>query len=306
MEEDDANDHHQPGDGNPPTRFGVEDELRMRPRLIGPHVHRLLLSDRDIAGMSVNRLVHSTGRKMALFSFDGLPYAAVMTEHSSTIPVTDRTRLQRMPKRGVFDRETMYRILDEGFVCHVAFIVEGQPYVIPTAYARVGDALYLHGSAASRMLRTLADGVDVCVTVTLVDGLVLARSAFHHSMNYRSVVVLGRARLVEDAQEKTDALRAFTNHVVPDRWDELRPVTGQELKGTSVLALPIVEASAKVRTGPPIDDDEDVTWPTWAGVVPLTYGYGDLQADAHVTDRCAPFDVDRLRRRGTVDVPPPA
>ena len=145
----------------------------------------------------------------------------------------------------------------------------GQPYAIPTGYARLGDALYVHGSAASRMVRQLSAGVDVCVTVTLVDGLVLARSAFHHSMNYRSAVVLGRARLVTDREEKDAALRCFTDHVVPGRWAEVRPITDQELKGTAVLALPIEEASAKVRTGPPLDDADDLAWPVWAGVVPL-------------------------------------
>jgi uncharacterized protein len=215
---------------------------------------------------------------------------------SATIPVTDRTQLRRYPVRGVFDRSAVYRILDEGFVCHVAFVVDGQPFAIPTAYARVGDTIYLHGSAASRMLRTLSAGVDVCVTVTLVDGLVLARSAFHHSMNYRSVVVLGRATLVIDRAGKLEALRAFTNHIVPGRWDELRPVTEQELAATSVLALPLEEASAKVRTGPPKDDDEDLTWPVWAGVVPLTLASGAPAPDDHVRPEVAPIDPARLVR----------
>lgn len=217
---------------------------------------------------------------------------------SPSLPVTDRTRLGRYPVRGTFDRAAIYRILDEGFVCHVAFVVDGQPYAIPTAYARVGDAIYLHGSAASRMLRTLGEGVDVCVTVTLVDGLVLARSAFHHSMNYRSAMVLGRARLVTDAGEKTGALRAFTNHIVPGRWDELRPVTDQELAATSVLALPIDEASAKVRTGPPKDDGDDLDWPAWAGVVPLALMHGTPVPDEHVPHGAAPFDLRRLRHAG--------
>lgn len=217
---------------------------------------------------------------------------------SSRLTATDRTRLERMPKRGVFDRDAIYRILDEGFFCHVAFAVDGQPYAIPTGYARVGDAVYLHGSAASRMLRSLGSGIPVCVTVTLVDGLVLARSAFHHSLNYRSVVVLGQARPVTDPTEKADALRAFTNHVVPDRWDQLRPVTTQELLGTSVLVLPIEEASAKVRTGPPIDDDEDLAWPVWAGVVPLMLQTGPPLPDAHARADTAPPDEGRMSRRG--------
>jgi len=220
-----------------------------------------------------------------------------MSEHASaTIPVTPRTELRRYPVRGEFDRAAVYRILDEGFVCHVAFAVEGQPYAIPTAYARVGDTIYLHGSAASRMLRSLSAGLDVCVTVTLVDGLVLARSAFHHSMNYRSVVVLGRARLVTAPDEKVDALRAFTNHIVPGRWDELRPVTDQELAATSVLALPVEEASAKVRTGPPKDDEEDLDWPVWAGVVPLTIADGAPLPDEHIRADVARIDPARLRR----------
>ena len=215
---------------------------------------------------------------------------------SPTIPVTERTRLRRYPVRGMFDREAVYRILDEAFVCHVAFVVDGQPFAIPTAFGRVGDTVYLHGSAASRMLRSLSEGIPVCVTVTLVDGLVLARSAFHHSMNYRSVVILGNARPVTDAAEKLDALRAFTNHIVPGRWDELRPVTDQELAATSVLALPIEEASAKVRTGPPKDDDEDLDWPVWAGVVPLNLAAGEAAPDDHVRADVPPIDPARLVR----------
>ncbi len=182
---------------------------------------------------------------------------------------TPRTQVKRLPKRGVYDRAQVYSILDEGFVCHVGFALEGQPYVIPTGYVRAGDQIYFHGSAASRMLRAIDGGVDVCLTVTLVDGLVLARSAFHHSMNYRSVVVLGKAQLVTDNVEKTDALRSFTNHVVPGRWDLVRQPTAQELKATSVLALPLEEVSAKVRTGGPIDDEEDYALPVWAGVIAM-------------------------------------
>ena len=221
-----------------------------------------------------------------------------MSSHtpSLTLPVTERTRVRRLPARGVFDRAAIYGILDEAIVCHVAFAVDGQPYAIPTGYARIGDALYLHGSAASRMVRQLSGGVDVCVTVTIVDGLVLARSAFHHSMNYRSAVVLGRARLVTERDEKETALRCFTDHIVPGRWAEVRPITDQELKGTSVLALPIEEASAKVRTGPPLDDDEDLEWPVWAGVVPLVTTAGAPVPDAHVKPGLPPFDPQRLRR----------
>jgi uncharacterized protein len=183
---------------------------------------------------------------------------------------TQRTQVKRLPDRGAYDSETVFRILDEGLICHVGFSVDGQPYVIPTGFARVEDTLYIHGSAASRMLRTLAEGVQVCVTVTLLDGLVLARSAFHHSMNYRSVVMLGRATLVSDPAEKIKALEAFTEHVVRGRWNDVRLPTEAELKATTVLALPLAEVSAKIRKGPPKDDAEDYELPIWAGVVPLT------------------------------------
>jgi nitroimidazol reductase NimA-like FMN-containing flavoprotein (pyridoxamine 5'-phosphate oxidase superfamily) len=187
----------------------------------------------------------------------------------SSFQPTERTQVKRLPKRGVYDRAAIHKILDEAFLCHVGFVVDGQPYVIPTGYARVGDTLYIHGSAASRMLRTLSGGVAVSVTMTLLDGLVLARSAFHHSMNYRSVVVFGTATPVEDDAGKLQALRAFTEHVTPGRWAEVRGPSEQELKATLVLALPLSEASAKVRTGPPIDDEEDYRLPVWAGVLPL-------------------------------------
>jgi len=183
---------------------------------------------------------------------------------------TQRTQVKRLPDRGAYDSETVFKILDEGLICHVGFSVDGQPYVIPTGFARVENTLYIHGSAASRMLRTLAEGVQVCVTVTLLDGLVLARSAFHHSMNYRSVVMLGRATLVSDAAEKIKALEAFTEHIVRGRWNDVRLPTEAELKATTVLALPLAEVSAKIRTGPPKDDAEDYDLPIWAGVVPLT------------------------------------
>lgn len=195
------------------------------------------------------------------------------------IPPTTRTRVRRLPKRGVYDRAAIHAILDEGLVCHVGFVAEGQPYVIPTNYGRGGDRLYLHGSTASRMLETLRDGVPVCVTVTLLDGLVLARSAFHHSMNYRSVVILGRAVPVTDAAERLTALRAISDHVVRGRWDEIRPPTPDELRQTLVLTLPIEEASAKVRTGPPVDDEEDYALGCWAGELPLVLAPGAPVAD---------------------------
>ena len=192
-----------------------------------------------------------------------------------TFPQTNRSNLKRLAKRGHYDHDTVYGILDEGFICHVGFVVDGQPFVIPTGYARVEDKLYIHGSQASRMLRTLANGVDACVTVTLVDGLVLARSAFHHSVNYRSVVVFGRARLVDEASEKNAALFAFSEQVVPGRWDDVREPTEAELKQTTVLCLSLTEASAKLRTGPPIDDEEDYALPMWAGVIPLKLVAGE-------------------------------
>ena len=192
-----------------------------------------------------------------------------------TFPQTDRTKLKRLPKRGHFNRETVYSILDEGFICHVGFAVDGAPFVIPTGYARVDDKLYVHGSQASRMLRNLAGGIDACVTVTIVDGLVLARSAFHHSMNYRSVLVFGRATLVSNPQEKYEALVALSEHIVPGRWADVREPNEQEMKLTTVLSMPLAEASAKIRTGPPLDDEEDYALPMWAGVIPLQLVAGE-------------------------------
>jgi nitroimidazol reductase NimA-like FMN-containing flavoprotein (pyridoxamine 5'-phosphate oxidase superfamily) len=187
---------------------------------------------------------------------------------------TPRTRVVREPHRGAYDRATVNQILDEGFLCHVGFVADGQPYVIPTSYGRAGDVLYIHGSAASRMLRNLDQGVPVCITVTLLDGLVLARSIFNHSMNYRSVVILGTARLVDDPAEKLAALRALSEHILPHRWDDVRQPNEKELKATSVLKIPIEEFSAKMRVGSPIDDEEDYSFPTWAGVIPLEMTVG--------------------------------
>jgi nitroimidazol reductase NimA-like FMN-containing flavoprotein (pyridoxamine 5'-phosphate oxidase superfamily) len=209
---------------------------------------------------------------------------------------TPRTQVRRLSQRGAYDKATVYPILDEGFLCHVGFVADGQPFVIPTGYARVDDRLYIHGSAASRMLRSLAGDLDVCVTVTLVDGFVLARSGFHHSMNYRSVVVLGKARLVTAPEEKLEALRAFTDHIVPGRWAEVRPPTHQELKGTSVLEVPLREVSAKVRSGPPIDEEEDYALPVWAGVIPLRTQLGDPVSDGRVPDQAPAFDPRRFRK----------
>jgi hypothetical protein len=195
---------------------------------------------------------------------------------------TARTRVIREAERGVYDRETVYRILDEGFLCHAGFGVDGQPFVIPTSYGRKDASLYIHGSAASRMLRQMKDSVPVCITVTLLEGLVLACSIFNHSMNYRSVVILGKATLVDDPQEKLSALRILSEHILPGRWDDSRQPNERELKATSVLRVPIEEFSAKVRQGPPIDDEEDYSFPTWAGVVPLEMVAGAPIADARL------------------------
>ena len=189
---------------------------------------------------------------------------------SNSSAPTARTRVVREPQRAVYDRDAVYQILDEGFICHVGFAIEGQPYVIPTSYARKTDLLYVHGSAASRMLRHAGSGVPVCVTVTLLDGLVLARSIFNHSMNYRSVVVLGTAISIEDRAEKLAALQALSEHILPGRWKDSRQPNEQELKATSVLQVPIEEFSSKVRQGPVIDDEEDYNFPTWAGIIPLS------------------------------------
>jgi nitroimidazol reductase NimA-like FMN-containing flavoprotein (pyridoxamine 5'-phosphate oxidase superfamily) len=182
---------------------------------------------------------------------------------------TQRTKVKRHPERGEYDRSTIDAILDEALICHVGFVVDDQPYVIPTIHARDGDTLYLHGSPASRMLRSLAEGVDLCVTVTLLDGLVLARSVYNHSMNYRSVVVLGHAREVTETEEKLQAMQHVVEHIVPGRWEDARQPTDGEIKGTTILALSLEEASAKIRTGPPKDFDDDLALPVWAGLIPL-------------------------------------
>jgi uncharacterized protein len=203
---------------------------------------------------------------------------------SDPIAVTERTRVVREANRAVYDRERIYKILDEAFVCHVGFAVEGQPYVIPTMFARLGDAIYFHGSAASRMLRGAGSGLPVCVTVTLLDGLILARSVFNHSMNYRSVVALGTATLISEPAEKWEALHAFTEKLIPGRWQDARQPNERELKATSILKLALTEVSAKVRTGDVEDDADDYALTVWAGVIPLR-----LVADAGIRDeRCDP------------------
>jgi len=202
-----------------------------------------------------------------------------MPENSAT---SDRTRVVREPQRAVYDREAIYRILDEGFVCHVGFSADEQTFVIPTMYARVGDAIYFHGSAASRMLRGASAGLQICLTVTIADGLVLARSVFNHSMNYRSVVALGNASLVDEPEEKLEALRAFTEKILSGRWNDARQPNERELKATSILRLPLTEVSAKVRVGGVEDDAEDYALAVWAGIIPLR-----MVADPPVRDeRC--------------------
>lgn len=195
---------------------------------------------------------------------------------------TKRTTLKRLPKRASYDRRTIYQILDDAFVCHLGFIESGHPVVIPTAYGRRGDMLYLHGSAASRMLRALKRGIPICVTVTLLDGLVLARSAFHHSMNYRSVVVFGTASVVKGLRQKVSALRVISEHILPGRWADVRKPNKIELRQTLVLCLPLREASAKIRSGPPVDEETDYSLPVWAGEVPFSRVGGKPIADSQL------------------------
>ena len=195
---------------------------------------------------------------------------------------TPRTRVIREHERGVYDRETVYKILDAGFICHVGFVQNGQPFVIPTGYGRHGDTIYIHGSAASRMLKEVNQGVPVCVTVTLLDGLVLARSIFNHSMNYRSVVILGRATIIDDPVEKLEALRQLSEHIIPGRWQDSRSPNERELKATTILKIPIEEFSAKVRQGDVVDDTEDMMFPVWAGILPLPVIPGAPIPDQHM------------------------
>jgi nitroimidazol reductase NimA-like FMN-containing flavoprotein (pyridoxamine 5'-phosphate oxidase superfamily) len=204
------------------------------------------------------------------------------TAHAASYDRTDRTTLRRLPARGSYDHDTVHAILDEAMIAHLGFADAGQPFVIPTIHARVGSVVYVHGSAASRMLRQLSGGIPACLTVTLLDGLVLARSAFHHSMNYRSVIVLGNAALVTDDAEKVAALDAIVEHVAKGRSAEVRPPNEKELRGTWVLKMPLAECSAKVRTGGPVDDEEDYALPCWAGVLPLRLQAGEPIADARL------------------------
>lgn len=240
---------------------------------------------------------HDCGNGTTVFAGIGSSareHAAIRSLHAEDtrqtgeiFPATERTRVRRLPQRAAYDRETLTAILDANLVCHLGFVADGQPFVVPTLYARAGDELLLHGSSRNRSLGALAAGADVCLAVTAIDGLVLARSAFHHSVNYRSVTVFGRARPVTGDEEKLAALRAFTERLYPGRWDEVRTPNAAELKATLVLALPLAEAVAKVRTGGPIDDEEDLAWPVWAGVVPLELVARAAVADAHVPDGLA-------------------
>jgi nitroimidazol reductase NimA-like FMN-containing flavoprotein (pyridoxamine 5'-phosphate oxidase superfamily) len=236
----------------------------------------LFLTHADVAPA-----INQTGDREAADSAPGFPTRCIVSE---SITPTERTRVVREPHRGAYDRETIYKILDEGLVCHVGFATDGQPYVIPTLFARVGDAVYFHGSAASRMLRGVSAGLSVCITVTLTDGLVLARSVFNHSMNYRSVVALGKATLVDAPEEKLQALRAFTEKILPGRWNDARQPNEKELNATSILRLPLTEVSAKIRSGPVEDDAGDRELPIWAGIIPL-----QLIAGAPIRDeKCDP------------------
>ncbi len=211
-------------------------------------------------------------------------------------PVTERTRLRRAHERGHFDRETVYGILDAELICHLGYVVDGQPFVAPTSYWRDGNRVYVHGSSASRAMRVGESGVEVCITVTLLDGLVMARSGYHHSLNYRSVMMFGAAVLVDGRAEKLAALEAFMERVAPGRWDECRPITEQELKATTVLSLELNDVSAKVRTGPPSDDEEDYALPIWAGVVPVRQVVGTPEPDPRMDPpRPVPENVTSLK-----------
>jgi uncharacterized protein len=209
------------------------------------------------------------------------------TSVASPAATSDRTTIRRMPQRAVYDRAAINAILDEGLVCHLGFTLDAQPYVLPTIYARDGERILIHGSSASRMFRALRTGIPLCATITLVDGLVLARSAYHHSMNYRSVVILGTAIEICERAAKIAAMRAIVNHAIPGRWHEVRSPSEVEMRATTVLSLPADEASAKVRTGPPIDDEEDYALKVWAGVLPLS-----LDAHAAMADPRLPPDID--------------
>ncbi len=209
---------------------------------------------------------------------------------NGTIAPTGRTRVKRLPKRAAYDRDAIYSILDTALVCHVGFAIDGQPYVIPTLHVRIDDRLYIHGSAASRMLGAAADGTPLAITVTHIDGVVLARSAFHHSVNYRSAVILGIAKLVADPAEKLVVMKGLVDHVAPGRWNHIRHPNQKELAVTSVLSIPIMEASAKLRSGDPLDDEADYALPIWAGQIPFATRALAPVADARL-DASTPIPV---------------
>lgn len=210
---------------------------------------------------------------------------------------SDRSRVRRLPKRASYERSTIDAILDDGMIAHVGIGDDGRPIVVPMAYARRGDEILLHGSSASRMMKALAAGAEVCVVVTHLDGIVVARSGFHSSMNYRSVVIFGRAQAITDEAAKRAALDALVDHLIPGRSAELRPHTRDEMKITTVVSLPIDEASAKIRTGPPVDDEDDYRLPVWGGVVPLALAAGEPQPDGRSADVPVPDSVGRLSQR---------
>jgi|TARA_B100000678_G_C18061615_1_gene442927 nitroimidazol reductase NimA-like FMN-containing flavoprotein (pyridoxamine 5'-phosphate oxidase superfamily) len=198
---------------------------------------------------------------------------------------TERTRVRRISDRGHYDQDTIYPIIDEAMICHVGFIQNNNPVVIPTIHARLGNTLYIHGSGASRMLKVITNQNNICVTISLIDGIVLARSAFHHSMNYRSVVIFGSGRKIDDPEEKLNALKAVSEHLIPERWDDVRQPNQKELDATTVIAISLEEASAKVRTGPPSDDEDDYKLSVWAGVLPITLIKEELIPDPVLPDK---------------------
>jgi uncharacterized protein len=218
------------------------------------------------------------------------------TDSDSQYTLTARTTVKRLKKRGVYDKAVVHAILDEGKICHIGFVAHGAPFVIPTIYARDGEALYFHGAMASRTLQAMQTGLEVCVTVTLIDALVLARSAFHHSMNYRSVMAFGFAHLITDETEKLRALQLITNNVVPNRWQEVRVPNELEMRQTSVLALPLKEVSAKVRNTGPIDDEEDYALPIWGGLIPIRHEYLPPQDDGRLAPGAPMMDLSRFRK----------